>query len=221
MAVMHASRRRKIRQVGAEPEPGAINSLRELRDTISVGGRKAEIIEGRLIVSPVPVLWHQVACRWLDLQLSVVCEPKGWLPDRDAEIELPSTQDVIQPDLAIIRDAASLPMLESKRPLDHVLLVAEVVSPSSVRDDREVKPLACARAGVPFYVLADRFTDPLTVTLQHDPRPDGYAKADVVVHGEKLRIPAPFDVTLDTSSLPLPSRPLAGDYSGGSVRRRL
>lgn len=206
MAVMHATRRRKIRQVGVEPDPGAINSLRELRDTISIGRRKAEIIEGRLVVSPVPVLWHQRVCRWLDQQLSVVCEPKGWLPDRDGEIELPPTRDLIQPDLMVIRDEANLPALESTRPLDHVLLVAEVVSASSIRDDREVKPLACAQAGVPFYLLVDRFTDPLTVTLRRDPRADGYAKADVVVHGEKLRVPAPFDVTLDTSSLPLPNR---------------
>lgn len=206
MAVMHASRKRKIRQVGAQPDQDTIDSLRELRDTISVGRRKAEIIEGRLVVSPVPVIWHQRVCRWLDLQLSVVCEPRGWLPDRDGEIELPPTRDLIQPDLMVIRDEADLPALESTRPLDHVLLVAEVVSPSSVRDDREVKPLACARAGVPFYLLVDRFTDPLTVTLRREPRAGGYAKADVVVHGEKLRIPVPFDVVLDTSSLPLPSR---------------
>lgn len=206
MSEPHSSRRRKIRQVGAEPDPDAINSLRELRDAISVGRRKAEIIEGRLVVSPAPVLWHQRTCRWLDLQLSAVCEPKGWLPDREAEIELPPTHDVIQPDLTIVRDAASLPQLEPTRPLEHVPLVAEVVSASSIRDDREVKPRACAQAGVPFYLLVDRFTDPLTVTLWREPRSDGYAKAEVIVHGEKLRIPGPFDVTLDTSSLPLPNR---------------
>lgn len=201
---MHASRKVTIRQVGAEPDQGAINSLRELRDAISVGRRRAEIIEGRLVVSPTPVLWHQLACRWLDAQLSVVCEPKGWLPDRNGEIELPATRDLIEPDLLVLRDAGALPRLESTRPLDRVLLVAEVVSASSIRDDREVKLLACARAGVPLYLLIDRFTDPLTVTVQSGPGEDGYARTDVAVHGEKLRIPAPFDLTLDTSSLPLP-----------------
>jgi hypothetical protein len=85
-----------------------------------------------------------------------------------------------------------------------VLLVAEVVSPSSIRIGREVKPSACARAGIPLYLLVDRFTDPLSVTLYSEPGDQGYAVGTTVGFGEKLCIPAPFDITLDTSALPLP-----------------
>jgi hypothetical protein len=67
-----------------------------------------------------------------------------------------------------------------------------------------VKPRICARAGIPLYLLIDRFTEPFSVTLLSQPRDDGDAKADTVIVGEKLRLPAPFDVTIDTSTLPLP-----------------
>ncbi len=92
----------------------------------------------------------------------------------------------------------------SIRPLDHVVLVAEVVSASSIRIDRGVKPRACALAGVPFYLLVDRFTDPLSVTLHSEPGDEGYATITTVGVGEKLHLPDPFGITLDTSALPLP-----------------
>jgi hypothetical protein len=37
------------------------------------------------------------------------------------------------------------------------------------------------------------------------PGKDGYAKVTTVTAGEKLQLPAPFDFTLDTSTLPLPN----------------
>jgi hypothetical protein len=42
------------------------------------------------------------------------------------------------------------------------------------------------------------------VSLHSKPAADGYAKVTTVTAGEKLRLPAPFDLALDTSSLPLP-----------------
>ena len=89
------------------------------------------------------------------------------------------------------------------------MLVVEVISRSSIREDREVKPHACALAGVPFYLLVDRFATPTTVSLFSEPGEGGYARIDPVNVGEKLQIPAPFDITLDTASLPTtePRRP--------------
>jgi Uma2 family endonuclease len=181
-----------------------ITDLLDLRDRIDTGRRKAEIIEGRLVVSPMPVMWHERACDWLFRGLMDACDAKGWFIDRGPEILLPQTRDLIEPDLMVLRDAENLPDLESRRPLDHVLLVAEVISPSSIREDREVKPHACALAGVPIYLLIDRFTNPVSVSLHTEPGEDGYARVVSVNAGEKLHVPAPFDVTLDTASMPIP-----------------
>jgi Uma2 family endonuclease len=205
MAVMHVPNLQPASPPDV-PSEHAIRSLRELRDRIGPDKRRVELIGGRLIVSPTPVIWHERACAWLDNQLRDAAEAKGWFIDRAGEIELPPTGDLIEPDLMVLRDAESLPDLEHTRPLDHVLLVAEVVSSSSIREDREVKPRACGLAGVPLYLLVDRFTNPMTVSLFSGADDGGYATVETAQAGDKLRLPAPFDVTLDTASLPCPRR---------------
>jgi len=90
-----------------------------------------------------------------------------------------------------------------------VLLVGEIRSPSSLRADREVKPLSCARAGIPLYLLVDRFTQPMTVSLMSEPGEQGYRKVETVHAGPgggKLLVPEPFGITIDASTLP-ESRP--------------
>jgi Uma2 family endonuclease len=188
------------------PSEHAIRSLRELRDRVWPDKRRVEIIEGRLIVSPTPVIWHELVCIWLNDHFRDAAQAKGWLIDRAGEIELLPTLDLIEPDLMVLRDAESLPVLEHTRPLDRVLLMAEVASSSSIREDREVKPRACALAGVPLYLLVDRFTNPITVSLLSDPGDNGYNQIETVNVGGKLRLPEPFEVTLDTTSLPSPRR---------------
>jgi Uma2 family endonuclease len=188
------------------PHEHAFRSLREFRDRIGQDKRRMEIIEGRLIVSPVPVIWHERVCNWLNDQIRAVCHEKGWFVDRAGEIELPPTKDLIEPDLMVLRDPDTLPDLEPTRPLDHVLLVAEVISRSSIREDREVKPLACGLAGVPLYLLVDRFASPMSISLFSEPGAEGYVELKTVNVGGKLRLPEPFDVTLDTASLPSPRR---------------
>lgn len=205
MGVMAAPRKRPSEREEAPPEPASIKDLRDLREQIDVGRRRAEIINGELIVSPVPVIWHEEACQWLLLSFLETCKANDWWGDTFGEIELPPTGDVIQPDFMILRGRSTLPVYESLRPLDRVLLAAEVISPSSIERDREVKPRACALAGIPLYLLVDRFTKPVTISLRSQPGKDGYATVTTVTAGEKLPLPAPFDFTLDTSSLPLPS----------------
>jgi Uma2 family endonuclease len=204
MGVMAARRKRKPAWKEVPREPAPIQGLLDLRDRIDTGHRRAEVIEGQLVVSPVPVLWHERVCQWLLVSFLEACAASDWFGDTTGEIDLPPTGDLIEPDFMILRDASTLPNLESLRPLDRVLLAAEVISASSVRADREVKPRACALAGIPLYVLADRFTRPVTISVHSEPGKNGYAKVTTVTAGEKLQLPAPFRLTFDTSSLPLP-----------------
>jgi Uma2 family endonuclease len=204
MSVMAARRNQQPSLEEPLPEPDSVQDLLDLRDRIDTGHRKAEIIEGHLVVSPMPVIWHERVCQWLLLSFLEACTANDWFPDTAGEIQLPPTGDLVEPDYMILRDASTLPGLESLRPLDRVLLAAEVISASSVRVDREVKPRACALAGIPLYLLVDRFTKPVTISLHSGPGPNGYAKVKTVTAGKKLRLPAPFDLTLDRTSLPLP-----------------
>jgi len=209
MAIMEIPRMRsdgrRISQPAPPLEPGTIEDLLRFRERLdSDHHHRDEILEGVLVVSPLPTRWHQRTAKWLVRGLQDLCEEKGWEVADPAEVELPQSRDRIQPDVVVFRDADSLPLMDNLMPLDHVLLVAEVVSASSIRIDREVKPRACALAGIPFYLLVDRFTDPLSVTLHGKPGDEGYATSTTVGFGEKLHIPAPFDISLDTAALPLP-----------------
>jgi Uma2 family endonuclease len=205
MAIMAAPRNRNPAWEEVPQESVPVQDLLDLREQIDTGHCRAEIIEGQLVVSPTPVFWHEKVCQWLVLSFLEACTANDWFSDTAGEIELPPTGDLIEPDLMILRDASTIPDLESRRPLDRVLLAAEVISASSVRADREVKPRACALAGIPLYLLVDRFTKPVTVWLCSEPGVNGYARVQTVTAGEKLRVPAPVDLTLDTSSLPVPA----------------
>jgi Uma2 family endonuclease len=206
MAAARRKRKHAWTDVPREPAPvEGTEDLLKVWEQIDVGKRRVEVLEGRLVVSPVAVIWHERVCRWLDHSFYDACDENGWFADRGGELYLPRTGELIEPDFLVLADSETLPVLEHQRPLDRVLLTGEVISGSSVRDDREVKPKACALAGIPLYLLVDRFTKPVTISLHSDPGDNGYAMVDTVIAGEKLQLPDPFGLALDTSSLPLPA----------------
>jgi Uma2 family endonuclease len=201
---MQASRTDHPTNPGLDPA----DELEALYRTLDFGPRhRIELLEGQIVVSPKPVLWHGRATLWLFRLFHPVCEANGWDQSLDSELELPSTRDIVAPDQMIFKDPGKVSDLESAVPVEHVLLVSEVVSPSSKRADREVKPLSYAKAGVPFYLLMDRFVEPITVTLFLEPKKDGYERSEAVAAGPgggKLRVPKPFGITLDAASMPVP-----------------
>lgn len=64
-----------------------------------------------------------------------------------------------------------------------------------------MKPRACARSGVPLYLLVDRVAEPATVTVLSRLREHGYERSASVPFGEALEIPEPAGITLDTGAL--------------------
>lgn len=204
MGVMAAPRKGAFSEE-IPPEPIPFQELLDLYDRLDTGKCKAEVLEGDVIVSPMPVYWHEEVCQWLLLSFLPAFPDNDWGGDTAGEVKLPLTGDLIVPDFMILRGKKTLPRMERFRPLDRVLLAAEVVSESSIRRDRVVKPRICAISGIPFYLLVDRFTKPGTISLYSEPGKDGYAKVITVAAGAKLELPAPFDFTLDTSTVPFPA----------------
>jgi Uma2 family endonuclease len=101
------------------------------------------------------------------------------------------TGDILRPDLAVVPHGLAEP------DTSHLHLVAEVVSRSTVRDDHCVKPRIYARGGVPLYLLLDAET----VTLFADLDDREYRSQTTVTIGEKLALPEPFGIELDTGGL--------------------
>lgn len=113
-----------------------------------------ELIEGEVIVSPSPVLRHQVLIGRLHLVLIEVTRSKGGLLVL-APFDVRLDEDTsVQPDLLWL--SAERGGLAGERRIEGAPdLVVEVISPGSVRMDRVVKFRLYERYGVQEYWLAD------------------------------------------------------------------
>ncbi len=118
-------------------------------------GNRYVVVRGELLVTPAPRLWHQeIVVRLLEsLREYLRREPVGHLLCSPADISWGSDDTLVQPDLFVVP-------LEQARTLDWVqitdlLLVVEVLSPSTRRADRFTKRLEYQRRGVSVYWIVD------------------------------------------------------------------
>jgi Uma2 family endonuclease len=122
---------------------------------------RAEVIAGRVIVSPPPMLPHGRAQRTLGNFIGGPYDdddgrggPGGWWIAAEVDVQL-SVHDVVRPDVAGWR-RERLPKASHTRPLTVVPdWICEVVSPSNAKHDLVTKRELYARVGVPHYWLID------------------------------------------------------------------
>ncbi|TXS09578.1 MULTISPECIES: Uma2 family endonuclease [Streptomyces] len=170
-------------------------------------GWRAEIDEGQIVLVPPPHAHHNgIAAkvqRRLYTNLPEELEIYQTLAVHAAHLgELYVPHLVVMP--AELIEAADP---ETSAPMDasEALLIVEITSKGNAREDRTKKYRAYARAGVPMYLLLDRFdTRGAMATLFTEPNEDGtYKRSDPVPFGKPLQLPAPFDVTLPTDGFPV------------------
>jgi Uma2 family endonuclease len=118
-------------------------------------GKRYECIDGELLVTPSPRLVHQqaVAELWRELNAYVRRERIGRAYLSPADVELEPAM-LVQPDVFVT------PLVSGRGPRNWVdirslLLVAEVLSPSTARYDRVTKRRFYARNAVPEYWIVD------------------------------------------------------------------
>lgn len=128
--------------IADHPGPWRFDELASLPDD----GRRYEVVDGGLLVTPPPGHRHQAVGAELLLQLAAQC-PSAWRVRY--EWPLPLGTDGRVPDLAVVSARAPL---DGPGPYpvgpEHVGLVVEVVSPSSRKTDRFAKPGEYAEAGI-------------------------------------------------------------------------
>jgi Uma2 family endonuclease len=174
--------------------------LERVWQDMDIPGHRVELIDGEIVVSPSANRWHSSAIDELIDALIDVKRKHGWRIHTNLTVHIAATRERLIPDLMIAPDDA--PGFGDEELLAHgVLLVAEVVSPSSRRRDRVAKPRAYAQGGVPLYLLIDQLADPASVTLFSGPAETSYRISDRAEAGRALRLPEPFGIALDTRRL--------------------
>jgi hypothetical protein len=77
-------------------------------------------------------------------------------------------------------------------------------SKSNASQDRVSKPAAYATAGIPLYLLVDRWAPGgPTATLYGEPEGEVYRVLRAVKFGDPIELPEPFDVIIDTGEFPV------------------
>ncbi|MFC9752573.1 Uma2 family endonuclease [Streptomyces sp. NPDC056921] len=170
-------------------------------------GWRAEIDEGQIVLVPPPHAHHNGIAAKVQRRL---------YKDLPEELEIYQTLGIhvaaldklYVPDLVIMPseliDAAD-PEVNDPMDAADALLIVEVTSKGNARDDRTKKYRAYARAGVPMYLLIDRFdTRGAMATLFTEPNEDGtYKHSEPVPFGKPLTLPEPFGTTLLTDEFPV------------------
>ncbi|MGW7821262.1 Uma2 family endonuclease [Streptomyces puniciscabiei] len=165
-------------------------------------GSKVEIIEGIITVSPAPAYRHNVIAARIQRRLYSVI-PEDWEIFQTQSIAVPSRLGMFTPDLMVA------PLADGDDGASHLPggmaeLVVEVTSKSNARHDRVVKLAGYAAAGIPLYLLVDRWAPGgPTVTLYGEPTAEVYRVLRAVKFGDPIELPTPFDLTIDTGEFPV------------------
>jgi hypothetical protein len=180
--------------------PHPPRTVRDVYDALpETPGLHAEIINGRLIVSPVGTPDHGFKVTRLMMALGSLMDDRGWkMWAGMVDVTIMDSRQPVVPDFVI---APADPPLWGTRELrsDGLIMVGEVVSEGSVQDDREDKPGMYASGGVPLMLLVDPVANPATVAVFSRPKEGAYTHSAAVRMGEPLRIPEPVDFVLDTA----------------------
>ena len=116
-------------------------------------GKRYEVLDGELYVTPAPSPLHQRLSKRLQRRLEDYFEARGLGEVFNAPIDLILARyDIVEPDLVIVAEPAQI----SQRGIEGVpLLVAEVLSPSTRAQDRGIKMQRYGALGIPHYWIVD------------------------------------------------------------------
>ncbi len=183
----------------ADPiHPLTIAEYAELGETES---SYTELIEGNLLMSPSPLPIHNIAMGELFVQLrSAVPDHLRVVQDIDIDLELNPPEKPgfsRRPDL-IVLDREEVARTGREGGLvraSEVLIVVEIVSPSSRRIDHVDKRHDYADAGIPYYWIID-IDDPISLVAYHLTEEFGYQDDQVATGVFRTEVPFPVEVSL-------------------------
>lgn len=131
-----------------------VNYTAEMVRALPDDGNRYESVHGELLVTPAPRPWHQIVLGRLHMALARYLEdhPVGIVLTSPADISW-SEDTLVQPDLFVARtdEVRTLAWKEIRT----LLLVVEILSPTTSRADRFTKRRLYQEVGVPLYWVLD------------------------------------------------------------------
>jgi Uma2 family endonuclease len=117
-------------------------------------GNRYETVHGELLVTPAPRLWHQEVARRVFGKLDRYIErhPVGCLFYSPADISW-ADDVLVQPDI-FVAERSEVRSLEWSQ-VQTLLLIVEVLSPTTARCDRFTKRRLYQEVGIPLYWIVD------------------------------------------------------------------
>lgn len=177
----------------AWPRPGRPFTVADL-DRMPDDGRRYELLDGTLVVSPRPSTIHQLAAFRLAVLLSNSC-PEGLCVLPEPAVELSDFTE-FDPDVVVVSQHEVGGLKLTTPPV----LIVEVRSPSTALIDLNRKKAAYERFGVPSYwVVVPDLDKPELIGFEL--RDGRYQEAAHVAGDERFAASAPFSVEVVPSAL--------------------
>lgn len=142
------------------------------RDALPDDGKRYEVIDGELFVTPAPALRHQAAVGTLYRAIA------GYLDHEHVGYAFVAPADVVfSPERGVQPDVLVMPRVDGRRPehfddVRRLLLAVEVLSPSTARADRVAKRRLYRDEGVPEYWIVDLDAQTFERITPAEPRSD-------------------------------------------------
>lgn len=180
--------------------------LRKLADRLLEHTRVEYVDEEVLLIMNPPASEHRAIVRLIVEAILMAVASRStavrWAIDSENfQWELPADpKRFYVPDITVSHPGSTTPQEERKA----IELIAEVTSPASadtVYNDRVVKPVQYAKAGVPLYLLVDQERGSWSLHGLGDG--PGYQLLAAGKYGESIPLPAPFGFSIPTDEWPV------------------
>jgi Uma2 family endonuclease len=177
-----------------DPSGYTVDDLHALPDD----GRRYELIDGSIIVSPSATPDHNIIAMWIATVLWDSLPNRRFMIGTDQSATIDEHNEP-RPDVVVARVRN---LQRSPFPMEDAILAVEVVSPSSGLRDRETKRALYAQAGIPSYWLVEPDEEQPTIRLtEFTLGPDkAYVRVAHRVTGV-FRTESPWPVEIDLAAL--------------------
>lgn len=173
-------------------KPFTVDDLERMPDD----GRRYELIDGMLIVSPAPSPPHQRVAFVLGMLLEAACPEDLVVFGSPVNVRF-SSSSALEPDVVVARVADAGGVRLTRPPV----LVAEVMSPDSVLRDLNLKKAAYQRFAIPSYWVVDPDLQRPGLQAFELGEDGAYAAAAHVTGGDTFCATRPFRVEITPDRL--------------------